>query len=93
MEIILDCLLLSRFSHVQLYETPEAAAHQAPPSLDCLVGPKCHHIYTYERDTKGRDIQRGGGDVIVRCDWGVAATSQGKREATRSWKKWEKTLP
>ena len=27
--------------------------------------------YTYERDTKGRDIQRGGGDVImeVRLGW------------------------
>ena len=26
-------LLLSRFSHVRLRETPETAAHQAPPSL------------------------------------------------------------
>ena len=26
-------LLLSRFSHVRLYATPETAAHQAPPSL------------------------------------------------------------
>ena len=26
-------LLLSRFSRVRLYETPEMAAHQAPPSL------------------------------------------------------------
>ena len=26
-------LLLSRFSHVRLYATPEMAAHQAPPSL------------------------------------------------------------
>ena len=26
-------LLLSHFSHVQLCETPETAAHQAPPSL------------------------------------------------------------
>ena len=26
-------LLLSRFSHVRLYVTPETAAHQAPPSL------------------------------------------------------------
>ena len=26
-------LLLSRFSRVQLYATPETAAHQAPPSL------------------------------------------------------------
>ena len=26
-------LLLSRFSHVRLCETPEMAAHQAPPSL------------------------------------------------------------
>ena len=26
-------LLLSRYSHVQLCETPEMAAHQAPPSL------------------------------------------------------------
>ena len=26
-------LLLSRFSHVQLCETPQMAAHQAPPSL------------------------------------------------------------
>ena len=26
-------LLLSRFSHVRLCETPETAAHQAPPSL------------------------------------------------------------
>ena len=26
-------LLLSRFSRVQLYETPETAAHKAPPSL------------------------------------------------------------
>ena len=26
-------LLLSRFSHVQLCETPQTAAHQAPPSL------------------------------------------------------------
>ena len=26
-------LLLSRFSHVRLYVTPEMAAHQAPPSL------------------------------------------------------------
>ena len=26
-------LLLSRFSRVQLYVTPEMAAHQAPPSL------------------------------------------------------------
>ena len=27
-------LLLSRFSHVRLCETPETAAHQAPPSLE-----------------------------------------------------------
>ena len=26
-------LLLSRFSHVLLYATPQTAAHQAPPSL------------------------------------------------------------
>ena len=26
-------LLLGRISHVRLYATPEAAAHQAPPSL------------------------------------------------------------
>ena len=26
-------LLLSHFSHVRLYATPEMAAHQAPPSL------------------------------------------------------------
>ena len=26
-------LLLSRFSHVRLCETPEMTAHQAPPSL------------------------------------------------------------
>ena len=26
-------LLLSRFSHVRLYATPQTAAHQAPPSL------------------------------------------------------------
>ena len=30
---ILLLLLLSHFSHVRLYATPEAAAHQAPPSL------------------------------------------------------------
>ena len=30
---LLLLLLLSRFSHVRLCETPETAAHQAPPSL------------------------------------------------------------
>ena len=29
-------LLLSRFSRVRLYATPETAAHQAPPSLGIL---------------------------------------------------------
>ena len=29
----LQSMLLSRFSHVRLYATPEMAAHQAPPSL------------------------------------------------------------
>ena len=29
--VILLLLLLSRFSHVQLCETPQTAAHQAPP--------------------------------------------------------------
>ena len=28
-----NMLLLSRFSRVQLFATPETAAHQAPPSL------------------------------------------------------------
>ena len=28
-----ELLLLSRFSHVQLCETPQTAAYQAPPSL------------------------------------------------------------
>ena len=31
--MLLLLLLLSCFSHVRLYETPETAAHQAPPSL------------------------------------------------------------
>ena len=31
--LLLLLLLLSRFSHVQLYATPLTAAHQAPPSL------------------------------------------------------------
>ena len=31
--VLLLLLLLSRFSHVRLCETPEIAAHQAPPSL------------------------------------------------------------
>ena len=31
--MLLLLLLLSRFSRVQLCETPETAAHQAPPSL------------------------------------------------------------
>ena len=31
--LLLLLLLLSRFSRVQLYATPETAAHQAPPSL------------------------------------------------------------
>ena len=30
---IVRMLMLSRFSHVRLYATPETAAHQAPPSL------------------------------------------------------------
>ena len=30
---LLLLLLLSRFNHVQLYATPQTAAHQAPPSL------------------------------------------------------------
>ena len=33
LNLCLLLLLLSRFSHVQLCETPEMAAHQAPPSL------------------------------------------------------------
>ena len=33
MLLLLLLLLLSRFSHVRLCETPEMAAHQAPPSL------------------------------------------------------------
>ena len=31
--MLLLLLLLSRFSSVQLWATPETAAHQAPPSL------------------------------------------------------------
>ena len=31
--LLLLLLLLSRFSHVRLCETPQTAAHQAPPSL------------------------------------------------------------
>ena len=31
--IILQLLLLRRFSRVRLYATPQTAAHQAPPSL------------------------------------------------------------
>ena len=33
--VIVNCgmLLLSRFSHVQLLETPWTIAHQAPPSM------------------------------------------------------------
>ena len=31
--MLLLLLLLSRFSRVRLYVTPETAAHQAPPSL------------------------------------------------------------
>ena len=31
--MLLLLLLLSRFSHVQLYATPRTEAHQAPPSL------------------------------------------------------------
>ena len=33
MLLLLLLLLLSRFSHVQLYATPWTAAYQAPPSL------------------------------------------------------------
>ena len=33
MLLLLLLLLLSRFSRVRLCETPEMAAHQAPPSL------------------------------------------------------------
>ena len=32
-DIVTLLLLLSHFSRVQLYATPEMAAHQAPPSL------------------------------------------------------------
>ena len=32
-DIVTLLLLLSHFSRVQLYATPETAAHQAPPSL------------------------------------------------------------
>ena len=31
--LFLSLLLLSHFSRVRLYETPQTAAHQAPPSL------------------------------------------------------------
>ena len=40
-------LLLSGFSHVRLCETPETAAHQAPPSLDSPgknTGVGCHFL-------------------------------------------------
>ena len=32
-KLLLLLLLLSRFSRIRLYATPEMAAHQAPPSL------------------------------------------------------------
>ena len=40
-------LLLSRFSHVRLYATPQTAAHQAPPSLEFSgknTGVGCHFL-------------------------------------------------
>ena len=48
-------LLLSRFSHVQPCETPQTAAHQAPPSL----GPSLHPVNTFNwtKGAKRREIE------------------------------------
>ena len=46
--MLLLLLLLSRFSHVRLCETPETAAHQAPPgrgdSPGEITGVGCHFL-------------------------------------------------
>ena len=54
-------LLLSRFSRVRLFATPETAAHQAPPSLgfsrqEHWSGVPLPSLVAFEEELKGLDF-------------------------------------
>lgn len=63
--------------------------------MDHPMGPQCHYMYPYKRDTEEdlSQIHRGEGGVKAGRDWSDMGTSQGMLVATEAGGGSERGLP